>query len=234
LPGEIHGLLTEENMCQRKLVMVLLLVWGAYARADDLPPANHVKEPELRLELLSRDKVDQEARSALIAWLRQHGKGGMIDPAALGAEQMAEFEKLGAAVKKADQKNTERLGEIVDKHGWPTKTLVGKDGSHSAWLLIQHADEQTKFQRKCLDLMAKVPRDEVSQTDLAYLTDRVLLAEGKKQLFGTQFTFSDGKWEPCPLEDATNVDQRRTEAGLQPLAEYVKELESAYGITSKK
>jgi hypothetical protein len=68
--------------------------------------------------------------------------------------------------------------------------------------------------------MAKLPKAEVSQTDLAYLTDRVLLVEGKKQIYGTQFNFSDGKWEPRPLEDPTSVDKRRAEVGLQPLAEY--------------
>ena len=187
----------------------------------------------LRLELLRRVKADQNARTTLVAFLKKNG-GGVVDPSTLPVDRKAEYEKLGTAIKKADQENTDRLGTVIEVHGWPAISLVGKDGSHAAWLLVQHADADLKLQRKCLDLMAKIPKAEVSQTDLAYLTDRVLLAEGKKQIYGTQFTSSDGKSEPRPLEDAADVDKRRAEVGLQPFAEYVKDLESLYGSPSKK
>jgi hypothetical protein len=35
-----------------------------------------------------------------------------------------------------------------------------------------------------------------SRTDLAYLTDRVLLAEGEPQEYGTQATARDGRYGP--------------------------------------
>lgn len=221
-------------MKQQFSAILFLLLCGVSARADDAPSSNPAKEPELRLELLCRVKSDQDARMALIAWMKEHGEAGTVNTDKLSAEDKAVYTKLGEVVKKVDQENTDRLGQIVEKYGWPSNTLVGKDGSHAAWLLVQHADANTKFQRKCLDLMTKLPKDEVSQTDLAYLTDRVLLAEGKKQVYGTQFTISAGKWEPRPLEDAENVDKRRAEVGLKPLAEYVKDLQSLYGSPSKK
>ena len=62
--------------------------------------------------------------------------------------------------------------------------------------------------------MTKLPKNEIAQTDLAYLTDRVLLAEGKKQIYGTQVTQVDGKWAPRELEDEKNVDKRRADVGL--------------------
>ena len=37
-----------------------------------------------------------------------------------------------------------------------------------------------------------------------------------------------GKFKPRPLEDESNVDQRRKEVGLPSLAEYLKEAESFY------
>ena len=137
-------------------------------------------------------------------------------------------------IVKSDQQNTRRLQEILEKHGWPTNTLVGGDGAHAAFVIVQHADADLKFQRKCLDLMRKVPRDEVWQLDVAYLTDRVLVAEGKKQVYGTQFINSGGKLEPHPLEDPSSVNKRRAEVGLPPLAEYVKGLEALYGRSPQK
>jgi hypothetical protein len=82
--------------------------------------------------------------------------------------------------------------------------------------------------------MAKLPKDEVSRSNYAYLTDRVLLAEGKKQLYGTQFIFSNGKWRPRPIQDEANVDKRRAEIGLPPLAEYAKIIEQQYQAAPKK
>jgi hypothetical protein len=214
---------------QRWTFALVLLCCGGFALAGDTPKSNPAQETDLRIELLSRVKTDQGTRNALVAWLNEHDKWGAFNPATLSAERKAEYQKIEDAVKRADQENTDRLVTIVEKYGWPSTTLVGKDGAHAAWLLVQHADATPKFQRMCLDLMAKLPKNEVSQTDLAYLTDRVLLAEGKKQIYGTQFTFAHGKQVPRPLEDAAHVDKRRAEVGLRPLAEYVKDLESTYG-----
>jgi hypothetical protein len=209
----------------RAVPFLLLAVVGA-GRAEDPPKVAPAKHPDLRSELLRRVKIDQGARLALIEFTKQHGP----DP----ASKKAEYEKLRHAVELADRENTARLAEVIAKSGWPTVTQVGADGAHAAWLLVQHADANAKFQRQCLDLMTKVPKAEVSQTDVAYLTDRVLLAEGKKQMYGTQFTSVGGKWEPRPLEDPTKVDERRKAVGLPPLADYVKQLEEMYGKAEKK
>ena len=206
---------------------------GALAAAADEPakPAK-VEKPELRNELLARRKVDQEARLGFIEWMKKHGISDDFDQRTgegLDPVSKAEFDKLMADLEKADKENTDWLKQLVDKSGWPKVTLVGKEGAEAAWLLVQHADAEPKFQRKCLDLMTALPKDEVSQRNLAYLTDRVLLAEGKKQIYGTQFQTVDGKMEPKPLDDPANVDRRRAEAGLEPLAEYARQLAEVYG-----
>jgi hypothetical protein len=158
---------------------------------------------------------------------------GDIITGSLNAEQKVELEKLSSAMDKADSENTAWLKTIVANRGWPGGILVGKDGALAAWLLVQHADADPKFQRTCLDLMVKLPKDEVAQGNVAYLTDRVLLAEGKKQLYGTQFVPVDGRLQPRPLEDETNVDRRRAAVGLPPLAEYIREAEKYYGFGQK-
>jgi hypothetical protein len=183
----------------------------------DEPKASAVKDPALREELLRRMKVDQSARHALIE-LSKKAKPDLD-------EQL----KLTEQLNKIDDENTAWLKGIVEKQGWPTITQAGNDGAGAAWLLVQHADLKPQFQRQCLDLMNKLPKNEMNGKNLAYLTDRVLLAEGKKQLYGTQFTQVDGRWKPRPLEDEANVDKRRAEAGLSTLAEYAKQLEKVYG-----
>jgi hypothetical protein len=202
------------------------------ANGEAAPPI--VEQPELRRELLSREKEDQDARNVWVAWLKKSGVTGVIITDKLSPEQRAEYDKVEAGVKQTDQANTAWLKAIVAKQGWPTIGLVGGDGANAAWLLVQHADADPKVQRECLDLMAQLPRAQVSQSKIAYLTDRVLLAEGKKQVYATQFTLADGKWIPSPLEDAENVDQRRAAAGLSPLADYIRQLEAVYGAPAAK
>ena len=183
------------------LAAFVLSLSGLVFFVDDSPKTMPAKAPDLQSQLLRRTKADQEARDAWVQLLKDNGSNGLVNTAALSKEQRVEFERVQAKLKAVDAENTKWLKGVVEKHGWPTNTLVGTDGADAAWLLAQHADADPKFQRYCLDLMAKLPKNEVSQTKLAYLTDRVLLAEGKKQLYGTQFISVDGKWKPRPLED---------------------------------
>jgi hypothetical protein len=192
--------------------------------------------PQLRHELLDRMNADQDARKAFVSWCQEHHLNVDldVDESHLNQQERADSKRLIAVVHKIDGENRQWLNQTIEKQGWPTNSLVGSDGANAAWLLVQHADADLKFQRKCLDLMAALPKNEVSQTDFAYLTDRVLLAEGKKQIYGTQFDWIDGKLQPQPLEDDINVDKRRAEVGMPPLAEYAKEMREMYIGDSKK
>jgi membrane dipeptidase len=175
------------------------------------PAQPAVKSPELQNEIKEMVRVDQEMRNRFIAG------GSNVD------------KKLIEELHAIDAKNTARMKEIIAAHGWPGKSLVGTTGAHNAWLLIQHADRDPPFQKQCLELLkAAVAQSEASGKDLAYLTDRVLLADGKKQVYGTQFTQVNGNYEPRPLEDPDQVDDRRKDVGLEPLAEYAKRLREVY------
>jgi hypothetical protein len=160
---------------------------------------------ELRAELLRRAEQDQAARRASgDDWERVR---------AVDAANLAWFRNV-----------------VTSLDGWPGQSLVGADGAHAAWLLAQHADRDPAFQRKCLELMAHaVELGEASRAELAYLTDRVLLAEGQPQEYGTQMTADQDGWRPRRLRDAGHVDERRAGMSLGTLAEYVADMERAYG-----
>lgn len=182
-----------------------------------------VKEPKLRQELLDRVAKDQKARFAMIEANPLGGKG--VDDPKKADERKAAFE----AVAKIDDDNREWLKGIINKDGWPGVSRVGKDGAHAAWLMVQHADADGPFQKKCLALLEKaVESKEAAAVDLAYLTDRVLVGEGKKQKYGTQLSTKDGKLLPSPVEDEDKLDERRKALGLQPMADYIKSAEAMY------
>lgn len=142
-----------------------------------------------------------------------------------GERKFARFLSLEERMEwnRIDVGNTDRLREIVREHGWPGRSLVGEDGCHNAWLLAQHADRQLDFQREALALLAQaVAAEDASAKDLAYLTDRVRMNEGREQLYGTQIAdVTDGRAVPWPIEDPERLDERRAAAGLERFADYV-------------
>lgn len=223
-----------------KPLSLAVLLWFSAIVADaeevtQLPPpsSKEAQRPELRQELLRRMKVDQDARQAAVHLLNQPARVEGDSP----VQRLTQLGKSGlmaAKVFKIDKDNTEWLKSEVDQHGWPAQSIVGEDAGHAAWLLVQHADADPRFQRKCLDLMLQLSWDEVSPQDVAYLTDRVLLAEGKKQVYGTQFATVDGRLQPKPIQDEATIDEKRAKVGLGPLAEYAKQLEQIYSGDAKE
>lgn len=194
----------------------LLLVAAPMGHTEDKPA---VGDEKLRQELLRRFKEDQDARKKLIPILS----------ARKGPVKEADLPEM-KAVAEIDKRNTAWLKEVIDRQGWPGKSLVGADGANAAWLLVQHAGRDRVFQKRCLPLLAAaVKKGEATGIQLAYLTDRVRVGSGEKQVYGTQFHDVDGKLEPQPIEDAANVDKRRKEVGLPSLAEYRKQMEKTYG-----
>jgi hypothetical protein len=128
--------------------------------------------------------------------------------------------KLQAAI---DSANMKRLAEIVDAYGWPGLRFAGA-ASQTAFLVLQHADPNS--QRKYLPLLrAAVDCHDALGDHLALLEDRVRVADGKPQLYGTQLR--DDPLRFAPIEDEANVDARRRGIGLGPLAGYAK----LFGLT---
>ena len=161
------------------------------------PTLTKAADPELRRELLTMLAADQKDRADPEA-----GVGG-------------------------DQERTERLGQIVAEHGWPTRTLVGEDGATAAWAIAQHSDLDPVFQREMLELMGRAAAaGEADRGELAYLTDRVAANAGQPQTYGTQMGCGpDSKPQLAPLAQPDRVDELRRAAGLPALAEYLTELE---------
>ena len=205
------------KLCYATTLCFVLLVSNAQAQEASNPP---IKEPALRRELLKRVEQDQAIRNALIS-------KGVKNP----------DQAILARMQAIDTANTERMRAIVNRYGWPGPELVGRDGAEAAFLLVQHADHA--FMKEMLPLVEKAYRGgEVSGQSYALLLDRVLVGEGKPQVYGTQAKrFEEWKGqEPAlaPIEDEANVDKRRAEVGLPPLSEYRELLKRMYFPQSQR
>jgi hypothetical protein len=177
----------------------------------------------LQKELTQMVEKDQEARIKSMT-VMMDSFGADKDIFSMLKEMDEETRKVVEKIKMIDEENTERMKEIISEYGWPGYKLVGRDGSNNAWLLVQHS-EDNEFQKECLVLLEKAARNgDASWKNVAYLTDKILVGEGKKQIYGTQFKKDNGNMVPYPIEDAINVNKRREEVGLGTLEDYMIEM----------
>lgn len=137
------------------------------------------------------------------------------------ARSGALFEGYHPRMRELHERNAARLAAIMEEHGWPGSSLVGEDAAESAWLILQHAIGDPSLQRRGLSLLREAAVvGEVSLIHVAMLEDRIRSNEGRGQRYGTQFDWDEhGLISPLPIEDEPNVDQRRAEIGLAPLAQ---------------
>lgn len=119
------------------------------------------------------------------------------------------------------KRNAKILNEIIEAIGYPTVDKVGKEASEAAWLVVQHSIGHPNFMKKCKNLLERaVGENKADPKNLAYLTDRIAVFEGKPQLYGTQFDWDEnGELSPNPYDDLTKVNHRRKSIGLNTLEE---------------
>ena len=157
-------------------------------------------------------KINQMAREDL-AIRKNHAKGKALDI-------------------RIEKRHTDSLKKIIERHGWPTISLAGKKASTNAWLLAQHADHDNAFQKTALRLMSNVAPD-INMANIAYLSDRLLIAEKKKQRFGTQFDFDEkGLLILHPVKNLKGVDKLRKQYNLPPIQKFMdmaKEFNAKHG-----
>lgn len=132
-----------------------------------------------------------------------------------------EVKSLWKIINEKDSLNQIVVKNILDENGWLGVDVVGEKGNSTLFLVIQHSDLAT--QEKYLPMMRQaVQEGNAFSKDLAYLEDRVALANGEKQIYGTQVERNKetGEYYAPFLIDPENVDKRRAEVGLFPLEIY--------------
>lgn len=207
-----------------------LLAAVACSRSDDRAPAKQsapATENRSRLEDLekrvhagiaampsvTRENVPLVLRK-LVAIDQELRK---VDTSAFTEAELGVFVKL--AIGEAETAR-QTLEEIIALVGWPTIDGFGATADADAWLIVQHADHDRAFQRRMLALLEGLPAGATDPQNIALLTDRIAIAEGRPQTYGTQGECRGGAWEPLELMNPTDVDQRRASVGLPPLSEY--------------
>ena len=131
-------------------------------------------------------------------------------------------------IAEARQQANARLCQILKESGWPTLALVGKEGVGATLYLVRYSREQALQAALLPVIIAAVKKGEIEKAEVALLVDRMRVDAGMKQLFGTQVKAMNGFLVLTPIEAEKQVDDRRKQFGLPPLAAHLRDLERAY------
>lgn len=133
-----------------------------------------------------------------------------------------EMKKHWKLINEKDSINLIKIQKILDEKGWLGSNVIGSQGNSTLFLVIQHSS--LEVQEKYLPMMRDaVKNGKANSSSLALLEDRVALRKGGKQIYGSQIGRDQetGEYFVSPLIDPENVDKRRAEVGLGPIADYI-------------
>ncbi len=125
--------------------------------------------------------------------------------------------------KKNHTINEAKIKDLLSKHGWPSKDSIGELGSLTICNVLQHSSPEVRV--AYLPMM----RDAVMSKKLAarFLVraeDRIATDRGNLQVYGGQVKYypETKSFNVWPVYDPVNIDKRRAEIGLGPIAEHLK------------
>jgi uncharacterized membrane protein YphA (DoxX/SURF4 family) len=125
------------------------------------------------------------------------------------------MKELWTSQHAVDQSNLAFIENVIAKHGYPGKSLVGEGANKAAWFVIQHSDKIADY----IDLLKESgSKGEFPFTLAAMMEDRHLMQQGKPQLYGTQAMSFEKNGETVrfiwPIENAEQVNELRIRVGF--------------------
>ncbi len=119
--------------------------------------------------------------------------------------------------------NEQKVKNILDKYGWPTKEMAGEQGNWTICNVIQHSDNEVRIQY--LPIMRQAVRDKkLEPRFLVRAEDRIATERGDLQIYGGQMKYypETKSFNLWPVFEPENIDKRRAEIGLDSIAIFLK------------
>lgn len=128
---------------------------------------------DLKIKLDRIHYLDQKYRQMMDSMLYEHPKDSPL------------YKAFVVEWLRCDSANLAQIEEIIEAYGFPGKSLVGKDGARTVWLVIQHAPLEKQEQYFPL-LTDAAEKGEMDKGDWAYLFDRINMRNKRPQVYGSQ------------------------------------------------
>lgn len=158
-----------------------------------LPPARSDQERIIRL-----GDLDQAGRRYI----------GEVDFSKLTlAEATAAKAAMSAKMETLDAQLLAQLVAMLPPEGWFGIAAYGEHASDAAFHIVNHGD-QALMKRLLPTLEAFALRGDAQPEEFMSMYDRVAVADGRPQRYGTQVHCVGTTWTPYPIEDADHIEDR--------------------------
>ncbi len=189
---------------------------------------NNFPEKWKQLELKANEKEKQYEKKLKLPELRRQINSMTYEDQKLRMKRIQtadseEIQLLNQQINTSDLRNLNEARKIIKQNGWPKISDIGKDAQNNFWLIVQHADQDVRFQKWALSEMEKYLRtNEIDLENYAFLHDRVQCNLNYKQLYGTQVIWTQNGMANGfrPILKENLVDKRRKSLKLLPLRIY--------------
>lgn len=206
------------------LTVLLLACCSIAAKAQSCLTQNDVTQILARIDTPQPPALNKKLKKELVqmAFKQREMLLQVVDE---DQSKKSDTDKLN----KIYEENSSKLCQILKTNGWPTTALVDVEGVLATFQILKNA-ATFELQRDLIPvIVAAIKKDPYQKREFAGVFDRLRVSAGMKQLFGTQAVSTGGFLVLYPIEDEANVDARRAEYSLSPLAQYKKTLERTYG-----
>jgi len=209
---------------QRLLLAVLCLVvlHSAVSSQEKCLAPGRVEELKKQVTLRSNEALNEKISKEFVALGTE-----LIEAArkAKTGENGKSNEKYKALLMKARS----RVCEHLNAAAWPTTAVVTREGI-AAFMYLVSKTLPIEMQLEIYPVVAEAFRQNLLERDefLASYLDRLQLALGQRQLFGSQAFIRDGFLVLAPIERPSQVDVRRKEFKMESLRSYERYLEFSY------
>ena len=171
---------------------------------------------EARRDLTALDgEASVSARLIALRALDQRPMMTRVDLSGLTEPEQREARAImDTEINRLNAGTVEALLAMVPPEGWFSSKTYGQEAATGAFLIIQHSNMD--LQKRFLPTIeAMADRDEALKSEYALMYDRIAVAEGRLQRYGTQMQCVNGQMQPFPTEDPEQLEARRAPMGFR-------------------
>lgn len=130
-----------------------------------------------------------------------------------------DLEEERVSLRQHVKARAKKMREIVSEVGEPSLSNLGEEASIAVSVLASHSSlEDTEYVLKEFNRLFDKNKFDVHFESIPPMTDIILLAKRKPQLFGTIWFFDKNMQPFLPtVKDFKSVNKRRLDYGLEPL-----------------
>jgi len=187
----------------------------------------------------SKKEVNNESKNALISTIEEG-----LDKEQQIRKQFSEnmdrdtFDfQLNEQMGMVDSINLMYALEYLEKYGYPSISKDGKKLCDGIFNILQH-NHHSHMEKYVGELKSKAFKGEASKIHYAKMTDRILVENNKKQIYGTQATprknsqgYITNEYFIWPIEDNDIVDSLRKNLGFKStVKEHALALDMEYNL----